>query len=104
VPAFQLLLGGNARGEGRIAKLTMKMPARYIPDAVEKLVDAYVGGRDEGEKFGDWSGRVGTVYVQELLADYKIVPEFTQDPMAYVDWGQTKLFTLDDMGEGECAV
>ena len=34
----------------------------------------------------------------------KTAPEFTQDPMAFVDWGQTKLFTLDDMGEGECAV
>jgi len=43
-------------------------------------------------------------FVQELLADYRIVPEFTKDPMAYVDWGQSKFFTLDDMGEGECAV
>ena len=29
---------------------------------------------------------------------------FNKDPMAYVDWGQSKFFTLDDMGEGECAV
>ena len=40
VPAFQLMLGGNAQGEGRLGKITMKIPARYIPDAVEKLVDA----------------------------------------------------------------
>jgi len=51
-----------------------------------------------------WSERKGTAAVQELLADYKIVPEFTKDPMAFVDWGQSKFFTLDDMGEGECAV
>ncbi len=104
VPAFQLLLGGNGQGEGRLGKLTMKMPARYIPDAVEKLVDAYVAERDDGEKFAAWSQRVGTAHVQELLAPYKVVPEFNQDPMAYVDWGQTKFFTLDDLGEGECAI
>lgn len=104
VPAFQLLLGGNAQGDGRLAKLTMKLPARHIPDAVEKLLDAYVAERQDGEKFAAWSARAGTVHVQELLAEYKPVPEFNENPMAYVDWGQTKFFTLDDMGEGECAV
>ncbi len=104
VPAFQLMLGGNAEGEGKLSKLTMKIPARYIPDAVERLVGAYVDERGDGEKFSPWAERVGTPHVQELLAEYKIVPQFNQDPMAFVDWGQTKLFTLDDMGEGECAV
>jgi sulfite reductase (ferredoxin) len=104
VPAVQLLLGGNAQGEGKLSKLTMKLPARYAPDAFEKLVGAYVEGRNEGEKFAAWSERIGTAGVQELLAEYKAAPEFTKDPMAYVDWGQAKLFTLDDMGEGECAV
>ena len=104
IPAFQLLLGGNAQGEGKLAKLTMKLPAKYIPDAVDKLLGTYVAERNDGEKFGAWTGRIGTPRVQELLAEYRIVPEFTKDPMAYVDWGQTKLFTLDDMGEGECAV
>jgi sulfite reductase (ferredoxin) len=104
VPAFQLLLGGNAQGDGRLGKLTMKLPARHIPDAVEKLIDAYVGERTDGEKFAAWSARVGTPHVQEVLAEYKVVPQFNENPMAYVDWGQTKFFTLDDMGEGECAV
>jgi sulfite reductase (ferredoxin) len=104
IPAFQLLLGGRAQGEGKLAKLTMKIPARYIPDAVEKLLGTYVAERNDGEKFGAWAGRASTPRVQELLADYRIVPEFTKDPMAYVDWGQSKFFTLDDMGEGECAV
>ncbi|MEX2247229.1 MAG: nitrite/sulfite reductase [Dehalococcoidia bacterium] len=104
IPAFQLLLGGNAEGDGRLGKLTMKLPAKYIPDAVERLVDTYVGERSDGERFHQWTARIGTPRVQELLAEFKVVPEFTRDPMAYVDWGATKLFTLDDMGEGECAV
>ena len=104
IPAFQLMLGGNAQGVGKLAKLTMKIPARNVPEAFEKLVGTYVAERAEGEKFGAWHGRVGTPHVQELLAEYRIVPEFTKDPMAFVDWGQSKFFTLDDMGEGECAV
>ncbi len=104
IPAFQLMLGGNAQGEGKLARLTMKVPAKYIPDAIDKLLGTYKAERNDGEKFGAWTGRVGTPRVQELLAEYRIVPEFTKDPMAYVDWGQSKLFTLDDMGEGECAV
>ena len=104
IPAFQLMLGGNAQGEGKLGKITMKIPARYIPDAVDRLVTTYVGDRAENEKFSSWTERYGTARVQELLAEYKIVPEFNKDPMAYVDWGQTKFFTLDDMGEGECAV
>ncbi len=104
VPAFQLLLGGNAEGEGKLSKLTMKIPAKYVPDAFEKLVGAYVDQRSHGEPFSTWTARVGTPHVQELLAEYKTAPQFNQDPMAFVDWGQTKLFTLDDMGEGECAV
>jgi ferredoxin-nitrite reductase/sulfite reductase (ferredoxin) len=104
VPAFQLMLGGKGDGEGRLGKVTMKIPARQIPDAVEKLVDTYVAERTDGEPFRDWYDRAGVPHVQEVLADYKIVPEFNKDPMAYVDWGQSKFFTLDDMGEGECAV
>ena len=104
VPAFQLLLGGSPHGEGRLAKFTMKLPAKHVPDAVEKLLDAYIDERQDGEKFAAWSGRAGTPHVQELLAEYKVVPQFNENPMAYVDWGQSKLFTLDDMGEGECAV
>jgi len=103
LPAFQMMLGGNAQGDGRLAKITMKIPARYAPDALDKVIDAYVAEREEGERFAAWAGRAGTARVQELLAEYKAVPEFNKDPMAYVDWGQTKLFTLDDMGEGECA-
>ena len=104
VPAFQLLLGGSGQGEGRLGKMIMKVPAKYIPDALDTLIDAYVSERADGEKLPAWSNRVGKAHVQEVLAEYKAVPEFTKDPMAYVDWGQNKLFTLDDMGEGECAV
>ena len=96
--------GGNARGTGKLAKLTMKLPAKARAGRRRDAREDYVAERTDGEKFAGWTERTGTARIQELLADYKIVPEFTKDPMAYVDWGQSKFFTLDDMGEGECAV
>lgn len=103
-PAFQLLVGGRGSGDGRLAKMTMKVGARRVPEAVVKLVSHYIERRNEGEEFGDWALRVGGPYIQELLAEYKEVPAFTEDPTAYVDWGGTSLFSLEGLGEGECAV
>ena len=104
LPAFQMLLGGSGQGEGRVGTLIMKIPAKYVPDAFDRVITSYVDEREDGERLPEWSRRVGKAHIQELLAEYKAVPEFTKDPMAYVDCGQSKLFTLDDMGEGECAI
>jgi sulfite reductase beta subunit-like hemoprotein len=105
VPAFSMLLGGKAEGtDARIAKHTMKIATKRIPDAVATLVNYYRDHRDEGEPFGDWVGRVGLDYIRDAMAEYKDMPVFEEDPMAFVDWGSSKLFNLDDMGEGECAV
>ena len=104
VPAFSMLLGGRGDQEGVIARHVMKIATRRIPEAVTTLIQHYVADRRDGEIFRDYVHRVGTGYIQELLAEYKAMPEFEKDPMAYVDWGASKLFTLDDMGEGECSV
>jgi hypothetical protein len=69
-----------------------------------ELIERYREDRNEGEPFGDWALRVGKGHIQEVLAEYKEMPVFEKDPMAFVDWDANKLFTLDDMGEGECAV
>lgn len=104
VPAFQLLVGGRGEGEGRIAQHVMKVAARRVPDATLALLRAYLDDRAGGEPFGDWALRTGTAGIRALLADFAEMPAFAEDPMAYVDWGANKLFSLDEMGEGECAV
>jgi ferredoxin-nitrite reductase/sulfite reductase (ferredoxin) len=105
VPAFSLLVAGKGDGpDARIAKHVMKIAAKRIPEAVVKLIEHYRATRNEGEPFSDWALRVGTGHIQEVLAEYKEMPKFEEDPMAFVDWGANKLFSLDDMGEGECSV
>ena len=88
----------------KVAKLTMKTAREAAPDAVETLVKRTSPSATTARSSPAGRSAPARHGIQELLADYKIVPEFTKDPMAYVDWGQSKFFTLDDMGEGECAV
>ncbi|MCH7811777.1 MAG: nitrite/sulfite reductase [Chloroflexi bacterium] len=105
VPAFSMLVAGKGDGlDARIGTHVMKIAAKRIPEAVVTLIDYYREHRNEGEPFGDWAIRAGKPEIQEVLADYREMPTFEKDPMAFVDWGGVKLFSLDDMGEGECSV
>jgi hypothetical protein len=82
----------------------MKIAAKRVPEAVNVLIEHYQANRNDGEPFGDWAMRVGTGYIKEALGEYQDMPKYEEDPMAFVDWGANKLFSLEDMGEGECAV
>ena len=105
VPAFSMLIGGKAQGpDASIGTHVMKIAAKRIPDAVMTLIEHYQGDRNEGEPFSEWAERVGKGHLKEVLADYEKMPVYEEDPMAFVDWEATKLFSLDEMGEGECAV
>ncbi|MCH8994174.1 MAG: nitrite/sulfite reductase [Chloroflexi bacterium] len=105
VPSFSMLIAGKGEGpDARIATHVMKIAAKRIPDAVVTLLEHYQGDRSEGEPFGDWALRVGKDHIKDALAEYSKMPVFEEDPMAFVDWEANKLFSLEDMGEGECAV
>jgi sulfite reductase (ferredoxin) len=105
VPSFSMLIAGKGDGaDARIAQHVMKIAAKRIPDAVLALIEQYQHERNEGEPFGDWALRMGTGYIKEAMSEYATMPKYEDDPMAFVDWGAFKLFSLEDMGEGECAV
>ena len=105
VPSFSMLIAGRGDGpDARIGKHVMKISAKRIPEAVDTLIEHYKSERSDAEPFGDWAIRVGNDHIKELMADYATMPKFEEDPMAFVDWGANKIFSLDDMGEGECAV
>ncbi len=105
VPAFSMLIAGKADGaDARIGKHLMKVAAKKIPDALKTLLEHYQQDRGNDEVFGDWAIRVGNDHIREVLVEYKNMPRYEEDPMAFVDHGATSLFNLDEMGEGECAV
>ena len=102
---LSMLIAGKAHGEdARVGKHVMKVSAKRVPEAVRTLIGYYRDQRGEGEPFGEWALRVGVPGIREFMADFRDMPVYNENPMAFVDWGATKLFNLDDMGEGECAI
>jgi sulfite reductase (NADPH) hemoprotein beta-component len=66
---YQILLGGRADEEARLAKITGKgMAAEAIPDAIERVVEKYLSLRaNEKERFIDAYERVGAAPFEEAL-------------------------------------
>jgi sulfite reductase (ferredoxin) len=101
VPHYMLMLGGGVDERGaRIAEPIMKIPARRVPDALDRLVSQYREERGHGELFKDWVERADAVTVKDRLADLTLSDAPTAEEI--VDWDQETAFT-GKTGEGECA-
>ena len=107
VPAYIAHLGGRYEG-GDVAygqRLKVRLPAKRVPDAVERWIRHYEDNRDEGESFNAFVDRVGTAEFEELVRrDLALPPEFSLESMAeFMDWSRDVPFEVI-RGEGECAV
>lgn len=106
VPAYELFLGGSYdEADARIGlRVKTKVPAKRVPQALEKVVDFYEGHRNEGELFKDFAARLGPGEFEPLLQEFKEVGELNRDTIQeYIDWDKTVKYKLE-RGEGECAV
>ncbi|MEX1021714.1 MAG: nitrite/sulfite reductase [Dehalococcoidia bacterium] len=107
IPAYNVLLGGRRReGEPlRIGKLArLRIPAKRVPDAVERFLNVYQEQRTGDEAFNDFFDRVGTKPFEVAVQDLTVTPEFaTENVQEFVDWEREGLYVLE-RGEGECAV
>jgi sulfite reductase (ferredoxin) len=104
VPHFQVVLGGQWQGNAAAYGLAVgAVPAKRIPDAVDRLTRRYVAERLPAETFQQFVKRIGKVEIRKLLDDLTQVPAYDADPAYYADWGDTRVFTIGDMGVGECA-
>ena len=102
IPVYELLVGG---GDGAVlAEPVMKIAARRVPAALRALMDHYRQARNRQEPLRDFLRRTTPGELREALAEYNHMPTFVEDPPAYVDWDGQKLFSLEERGEGECAV
>jgi sulfite reductase (ferredoxin) len=107
VPAYVAHLGGHYEdGEvGYGQRLKVRLPAKRVPDAVERWIRHYEANRNEGEHFNAFVSRVGTTEFEELVkGDLALHPEFSLDTMnEFIDWNRDVPFEVI-RGEGECAV
>jgi sulfite reductase (NADPH) hemoprotein beta-component len=103
VPQYFVMVGGGISNEGAaFAKLAAKIPARRIPEAVERLIALYAREHGEQETAQAFFGRVALDTVKAELADLERLTAADASADDYVDLGETGDFAPVVM-EGECA-
>ena len=106
IPAYIAHLGGNYEGGEVIYghRLKARLPAKRVPDAVERWLRYYEEQRSDGEQFNAFVERVGTDSFEELVSDLKMPIEFNaENLMHFIDWNRSEPYRVE-RGEGECAV
>jgi sulfite reductase (ferredoxin) len=104
VPHFQVVLGGDwTHNAGSYGLAMGAVPAKRIPEVVERLTGRYVNEREKSESFKSFIQRIGKVQVKTMLEDLTKIPAHDEGPTLYTDWGDSREFTIGDMGVGECA-
>jgi len=106
IPAYIPHVGGSTEhGVVEYAhRLKLRLPAKRVPEAVERWIRTYEAQRNEGEPFGDYAERVGTQHFEEQVKDLALPVEFSLESMTYfIDWNRSGPFEVI-RGEGECAI
>ena len=106
VPAYIPHIGGAYEGgEVRYGhRLKARLPAKRVPEAVDRWVRFYESERVDGEEFNAFVDRVGTQEFEARVKDLTMPIEFNLENMnLFVDWSKSAPFEVQ-RGEGECAV
>jgi len=104
VPHFQVVLGGKwVENGGSFGLATLAIPSKNIPKVVQRVTGRFVEEREPDETFTAFIERLGKAEVKRYLQDLTEIPAFEEDPSYYSDWGDPRVFTMEDYGEGECA-
>jgi sulfite reductase beta subunit-like hemoprotein len=106
IPAYVAHIAGNYESGDIIygQRLKVRLPAKRVPEAVERWIRLYEADRQDGEEFNAFAGRVGTKTFEEEVRDLAMPVEFGLDTMdQFIDW-QRKVPFVVQRGEGECAV
>jgi len=103
VPQYFVMVGGGAHdGGASFARLAAKIPARRIPDAVERLIALYAASRNPGESATAFFARIELDDVKRQLVDLERLRPGDAVPLDFVDLGEQTEFAPEVM-EGECA-
>jgi sulfite reductase (ferredoxin) len=106
IPAYIPHVGGVYEG-GDVEyghRLKARLPAKRVPEAVERWIRFYESNREAEEPFKAFVERVGTQDFEAQVKDLTLPIEFSLDNMNYfIDWTKNAPFEVI-RGEGECAV
>jgi hypothetical protein len=103
LPQYFVMIGGGVDNHGAsFGKLAAKIPARRIPEAVERLVDFYDREKAKDEAAFAFFQRVTLESVKALLADLERLTAAEALDTDFIDLGEQQAFAPEVM-EGECA-
>jgi sulfite reductase beta subunit-like hemoprotein len=106
IPAYIPHVGGAYEG-GDVRygqRLKARLPAKRVPEAVQRWVRFYESQRQDGEEFNAFVDRVGPQEFEAQVKDLTMPIEFSLENMNYfIDWTKSSPFEVI-RGEGECAV
>ena len=99
---FVMIGGGNGQDAASFGRLTAKIPARRVPEAVDRLLRLYQDQRTTGETAPAFFHRLDTAQARAALADLeKMTPEDAL-PADFIDPGEDHAFNPEVM-DGECS-
>jgi sulfite reductase beta subunit-like hemoprotein len=103
VPQYFVMVGGGALERGAaFGRVAAKIPARRIPQTVERLIDLYAREHQAGETAATYFARVDLEVVKATLADLERLQPGDAVPADFVDLGDAADFAPEVM-EGECS-
>jgi sulfite reductase beta subunit-like hemoprotein len=106
IPAYIPHVGGVFEGEGIEfgQRLKLRLPAKRVPEAIERWLRHYESTREQGEEWRAFVQRVGTPELEGLVKDLSLPVDFGLETMGqFIDWNRDVPFQVI-RGEGECAV
>jgi sulfite reductase beta subunit-like hemoprotein len=106
IPAYVAHIGGRHSGDGLRygTRLKIRLPAKRVPEAVERWIRMYEAERDDGETFNEFAGRIGEKRFEDEARELAMPVEFGIETMNhFIDWSKNVPFQVV-RGEGECAV
>jgi sulfite reductase (ferredoxin) len=106
IPAYIPHLGGAYEG-GDVRygqRLKARLPAKRVPEAIERWIRFYESERADGEGWGEFVDRIGPREFEAHVKDLAMPIEFNLENMDnFIDWTKNAPFEVI-RGEGECAV
>ena len=103
LPQYFVMVGGGATDNGAaFARCAGKIPARRIPDAVERLIDIYARDRQPGEPAATFFARADLTLIRAELADLEHVDLDDLVAADFIDLGEAAEFAPEVM-DGECS-
>jgi sulfite reductase (NADPH) hemoprotein beta-component len=99
---FVMVGGGTTSGGASFARLAAKIPARRIPDVVERLLGLYTREKHDGETAPAFFARIDVTRVARELLDLTRMTAADAEPLDYVDLAESTEFAPEVL-DGECS-